>query len=295
MMTVKQVSVLTGVSVRTLQFYDEIGLLKPAQVSEAGYRMYDEPALETLQQILFFKELDFTLREIKRIMEDPHFDRRAALVKQKELIALKRDRLNGLIELLDRELKGEESMEFNAFDMSEYFRVLTGFKKTHTDEIIKNFGSIEQFDRMVSGLRAEEGELAEHAARIYGSVEEFTRAMGKNFEKHLTQGPELTPEQAKVLIAKTETLTKMLTEDLGRDPASPEVQAQVAALIVFVNECSRGNDMGVNYWSFMAESYTTSPSMIETNDKKYGAGASQFIGRAIIAYLNRQQSGASGL
>ena len=93
MMTVKQVSVLTGVSVRTLQFYDEIGLLKPTQMTESGYRLYDESALEVLQQILFFKELDFTLKEIKVIMENPQFDKKAAFEKQKELIRLKRDRL----------------------------------------------------------------------------------------------------------------------------------------------------------------------------------------------------------
>ena len=82
MMTVKQVSVLTGVSVRTLQFYDEIGLLKPTQMTDSGYRLYDESALEVLQQILFFKELDFTLREIKVIMENPQFDKKAAFEKQ---------------------------------------------------------------------------------------------------------------------------------------------------------------------------------------------------------------------
>ena len=71
MMTVKQMSSLTGVSVRTLQFYDEIGLLNPTQVTEAGYRMYDENTLAVLQQILFFKELDFTLKEIKAIMASP--------------------------------------------------------------------------------------------------------------------------------------------------------------------------------------------------------------------------------
>ena len=64
MMTIKQVAALTGVSVRTLQFYDEIGLLRPAQTTAAGYRLYDEHALETLQQILFFKELDFTLKAV---------------------------------------------------------------------------------------------------------------------------------------------------------------------------------------------------------------------------------------
>ena len=85
-MTVKQVANLTGVSVRTLQFYDEIGLLKPAGLTEAGYRLYDENTLETLQQILFFKELDFTLKEVKTIMENPQFDKMNAFIKQRELI-----------------------------------------------------------------------------------------------------------------------------------------------------------------------------------------------------------------
>lgn len=86
MMTVKQVALLTGVSVRTLQFYDEIGLLKPTKLTDAGYRLYDEDSLEVLQQILFFKELDFTLKEIKGIMDNPLFDRKAVFEKQRALM-----------------------------------------------------------------------------------------------------------------------------------------------------------------------------------------------------------------
>ena len=67
MRTVKEVADLTGISVRTLQYYDEIGLFKPTQVTEAGYRLYDDPALEVLQQILFFKELDFSLKDIRML------------------------------------------------------------------------------------------------------------------------------------------------------------------------------------------------------------------------------------
>ena len=123
MMTVKQMSSLTGVSVRTLQFYDEIGLLNPTQVTEAGYRMYDENTLAVLQQILFFKELDFTLKEIKAIMASPLYDRKDAFEKQRELIQIKRDRLNALLELLDRLIKGERTLDFKEFDMSNYFQV----------------------------------------------------------------------------------------------------------------------------------------------------------------------------
>ena len=74
-MTVNEVSKLTGVSIRTLQYYDKIGLLKPTGYTKAGYRLYDDTALERLQQILLFRELEFSLKEIKEIIESPSFDR----------------------------------------------------------------------------------------------------------------------------------------------------------------------------------------------------------------------------
>ena len=75
MRTVKEISGLTGISVRTLHYYDEIGLLKPTQKSDAGYRLYDDKALETLQQILFFREFDIPLKEIKAVMDNPVLER----------------------------------------------------------------------------------------------------------------------------------------------------------------------------------------------------------------------------
>ena len=98
MMTVNEVSKLTGVSIRTLQYYDKIGLLHPAEYTEAGYRLYDDAALETLQQILLFRELEFPLRDIKKIVESPDFDRSKALEQQIELLTLKKEHLENLIE-----------------------------------------------------------------------------------------------------------------------------------------------------------------------------------------------------
>ena len=161
MMTVKQVATLTGVSVRTLQFYDEIDLLRPAQTTAAGYRLYDEQALETLQQILFFKELDFTLKEIKTIMANPQFDKTAAFAKQRELIMLKRDRLDGLLGLLDKLIKGDGAMDFKEFDMSTYFQVLNDFKKTHAADIIRQMGSLEDYEHLLAELQANEAQIAE--------------------------------------------------------------------------------------------------------------------------------------
>jgi len=90
MMTVKRVSDLTGVSVRTLQYYDKIGLLSPTELTDAGYRLYDDTALERLQQILLFCELEFPLKEIKAILGSPNFDRKRALSQQIELLELKK-------------------------------------------------------------------------------------------------------------------------------------------------------------------------------------------------------------
>ncbi len=92
MRTISQVAELTGVSTRTLQYYDEIGLLKPSELTESGYRLYDDEALQKLQQILFFKELGFKLKEIKEILQKPDFDRIKAFKRQKELLLLKRNR-----------------------------------------------------------------------------------------------------------------------------------------------------------------------------------------------------------
>lgn len=288
MMTVKQVAELTGVSVRTLQFYDEIGLLKPPQTTTAGYRLYDENALETLQQILFFKELDFSLKEIQAIMENPHFDRMTAYEKQRDLIQMKRDRLDGLLNLLNKLIKGESCMEFKEFDMSEYFRILSQFKETHSDDIIKRMGSLKQFDAMVSDLKDREEEIARMAVKQYGNLENYTKAMEKNLQNYLSDSPAIDPSKTGGLIEKTEALTRSLTADLSRDPASPQVQKAAEALISFTNDCSKALDMGEGYWETMAKTYMENPVYIEVNDRKYGEGASKFIGRAIKAYLDKQ-------
>jgi len=120
MKTVNEVSKQTGVSIRTLQYYDEIGLLKPSVRTEAGYRLYDDAGLERLQQILLFRELEFSLAEIRTILDAPDFDRAKALQQQIELLTLKRERLDRIIAFA-REIqqKGEMNMNFDAFDTAK--------------------------------------------------------------------------------------------------------------------------------------------------------------------------------
>ena len=118
MMTVNEVSRLTGLSIRTLQYYDSIGLLK-AQRTAAGYRLYDQAALERLQQIMLFRELDFSLADIRKMTSAPDFDRKRALEQQIELLTLEKERLERIIGLA-REIyeKGDIRMDFEVFDRS---------------------------------------------------------------------------------------------------------------------------------------------------------------------------------
>lgn len=120
MKTVNEVSKLTGVSIRTLQYYDKIGLLKPAEYTESGYRLYDDAALERLQQILLFRELEFPLKDIKDIVTRSDFDKRLALDQQIELLELKKEHIENLIGMCrGLRLRGVRHLDFTAFDSSK--------------------------------------------------------------------------------------------------------------------------------------------------------------------------------
>ena len=135
-MNISSVAKLTGVTVRTLHYYDEIGLLKPSEVTEAGYRIYSDTDLEVLQQILFFRELDFSLDDIRKIMQNPAYEKESALRRQKELLLQKRSRLDSLISLVDKTLKGERDMSFRQFDTT----MIEETKKKYAAEAKQRWG-----------------------------------------------------------------------------------------------------------------------------------------------------------
>src|ERR1043165_9027093 len=137
--TVKQVARMSGVSVRTLHFYDEVGLLKPARVGANGYRFYNEPQLLTLQQILFYRELGFELKQIKRILGRPDFDRIAALESHRKILRKNLTRTKKLIQTIDQtteHLKGKKKMKtqemFAGFNAEQQAR--------HEKYLIDRFG-----------------------------------------------------------------------------------------------------------------------------------------------------------
>lgn len=146
----KEVAKLTGITVRTLQYYDRIGLLKPSETTKNGYRIYHPSDLVTLQQILFFRELDFPLKEIQEIMKSPNYKASDALKHQKELLIKKRDRLNGLIQLVTTTLEGDEIMSFKEFDTTK----INEAKDNYAAEVKERWGSTPAYQEYTKKTKA---------------------------------------------------------------------------------------------------------------------------------------------
>lgn len=194
--SISETARLCGVSVRTLHYYDEIGLLPPSSTTESGYRYYSEEALEVLQQILFYRELEFPLKEIRNILSHPDYDKRLALQRQKELLQMKKERLEKLIGLADRQLKGENTMSFQEFNQSE----INAVKKKYAEEVKERWGdssAYKESEKKTEGYTPDDWKvLTREMAQIF---EEFAalraedpgcdeaRALVKKWQDYITQ------------------------------------------------------------------------------------------------------------
>ena len=180
MKTVKDVSEISGVSIRTLRYYDEIGLLKPTELSDAGYRLYDNKALERLQEIMFFKELEIPLEDIKKIMDSPNYNKEQALLTQKNLLEQKRNRLNGIIELITDVMKGVNTMSFKAFSNEEIQEILDHMlgcmSKESLKQQIQKYGSEEKYREYLAAGFSNEQAIAD-VFKWYGSKEKAMEAI----------------------------------------------------------------------------------------------------------------------
>jgi DNA-binding transcriptional MerR regulator len=290
--TIKEVAVLSGVSVRTLQYYDEIGLLKPAKVTGAGYRLYDEESINTLQQILLFKELEFPLKDIKRIMENPNFNKKEALSRQKTLLKAKRDRLNRLLDLIGRLEQGETYMSFKEFDLSEYIQALEKFKKENTEEIMKYWGSTAAFDEFIKVARDHESSIAQTAVEYYGSVEKYTDAMKESlshFSENMENMEKMQKIKEKGCVEKNKDLIEQLTSNVSRDVKSDEIQNIIGQMLNLLDEEDQPTmDLGENYYDKLIDGYPYNPKLIEAMDQQYCKGVSKFIGEALQYYLKKK-------
>ena len=193
MRTVHEVSKLTGVSVRTLHYYDAIDLLKPAKVTEAGYRLYDDTALGRLQSILLFRELRFPLKEIREILDSPNFNPAEALEQQITLLELQKKHIEKLIAFA-REIqeKGVYKMEFDAFDKSEW--------NQYAEEVKERWGQTRAYEECEEKMKEKtENEVRDTADQMM----EIFAEIGKL--QHLS------PEDNRVQ-EKIETLQSFISE-----------------------------------------------------------------------------------
>lgn len=140
-MKINEVAKLAGITVRTLHFYDQIGLLHPSETTEAGHRIYNEDALETLQQILFFRELEFPLNDIKEMMSAGNYDKKETFIKQRELLLQKRKRLDTLIATLDAAIGEEQYVNLHVFDLSE----INELKEKYAAELKERWGETDAY------------------------------------------------------------------------------------------------------------------------------------------------------
>lgn len=284
MRTVKEVSKLTGISVRTLHYYDEIGLLKPTVISEAGYRLYDDKALEVLQQILFFREFDMPLKEIKDILENPELDRNQLLRSQKKILVLKKERLERIIHSIDDILKGENKMDFEVFSEAEieqvYGAIIDNMSEEAKKTLIKEYGSMEQFEKHFL-----EEMSSEQTQKNWAKVVEWYG------DKDSAMEAATHPHNSEIMQAYTkryEAVMKRLAAKMGQDVNSFEVKEIVGDLDFVSKQLYRMKDMSA-FMLNMAEEYRMNEDIQRNLDKVYGEGATQYISEAVEAFYKQKQ------
>ena len=275
MRTVKEISELTGISVRTLHYYDEIGLLKPTEKSDAGYRLYDDKALETLQQILFFREFDISLKEIKAVLDNPALDRNQILQVQRKMLVTKKERMERLIASIDDILKGENKMDFTIFtktEVEEMFQTMLEHMPENMRNIaIKEFGSIEQWKKHYMEVVSSE-EMQKGYAKVvewYGGKDKFMSVARTPVSK----------EVAESYNKRIEAILQKLIAKQNCDIDSFEVKELVGEYGFVMKQLAQIKE---EKGFMMAQAqYYRNEQIKPMIDEKYGEGASDFFAQAI--------------
>ncbi|MDU3396324.1 MAG: MerR family transcriptional regulator [Clostridiales bacterium] len=283
MRTVKEISDLTGISVRTIHYYDEIGLLKPTNKSDAGYRLYDDKALETLQQILFFREFDIPLKEIKVVIENPALEKNQILQMQRKMLVKKKERMERLIASIDRILKGDNTMDFKVFSKTELEDVYNSMARNMSEKqkaiFIEHYGSMEEWKKTFLKNASNEAvqKNFEKIVEWYGSKEkalEASKAPGNT---------ELVPLFQKRL----QDVIKKLAEKKGQDVNSFEVKELVGKYDSVAKQMYQLPDV-TSMMLEIAVAYRTNREIQTVQDSVYGEGTTKFIGQAMEAFYQKK-------
>ena len=282
MMTVKEIAELTGISARTLHYYDEIGLFVPTSKSEAGYRLYDDKALETLQQILFFREFDIPLKEIKAVMENPNLDKNQILQMQRKMLVAKKERMERLIASIDDILKGDNRMDFTVFDETEIHTMYNSMMENMNDEqkkiFIEYYGSLDAFKEHFLKKAASEKVQKSFAKVVewYGSKEAALEAT-KN-----SQGSEvMTAYQRRI-----GNIQKELASKIGMDVNSFKVRELIGEYDFVAKQLYQMDDV-TKLMLEIAKGYKSNSEARAGIDAVYGTGFAAYMGEAIEAFYIR--------
>ncbi len=278
MRTVKEVSELTGVSTRALHYYDEIGLFPPTDKSEAGYRLYDDRAIEILQQILFFREFGIPLKDIKTVMKNPSLDRNQILQLQREMLVEKKERMERLIASIDKVLKGDNKMDFSVFTKTEIEKMFQLMFDSMPEEMrqtaIGEFGSLEHWKKHYI-----EAVSSEDMQKRYAKVVEWYG--GKDAYLSTLENP-ISREVAESYKKREDTIRKKLIEKRGSDLNSFEVKAIIGEYgFVMKQVCQMKEEEGLML--AVAQSYRNRQCQ-QAIDQEYGEGAAEFFAQAIEAF-----------
>jgi DNA-binding transcriptional MerR regulator len=251
---VKEVAALAGVSVRTLHHYDQIELLKPESVTPAGYRLYTDANLERLQQILFFKELGFDLQEIKRILDQPGFDRKGALQSHKQLLLEKKKRLEAIIRTVEKTI---ESLE--------------GGTKMSKEEMFEGFDMAE--------IERHQAQYAEEAKQKYGHTDAYRES-----ERRTSR---YTEEDWARIQKKSEAIYRKIIAAMDRGPADPQVQEAVAEWRQHITDSFY--DCTPEIFRGLGDLYAAD-ERFKKNIDKHQEGLAAFAREAIHIYCDRLEN-----
>lgn len=248
---IKEIASIAGVSIRTLHHYDEIGILAPSKINESGYRIYSDEDLERLQQILFFKELDFTLKDIKEIIDCANFDKKQALKAHRKLLLEKKRRLEKIISTVDRTLSSVEGgikmskkEMFESFDMTE----IEKYKKDYAEEVREKYDKkvVEECDRKTSSY----------------TKNDWKRIQGRGNE-----------------------IFQKIAELMDREPTDAVVQKLIGEYRQYITdnfyECT------LEIFSGLADLYINDVRFTKNIDK-HGDGLSQYLHDAIKVYCDNK-------
>ncbi len=251
MYKVKEVAELAGISVRTLHHYDNIGLLKPTHIGVNGYRLYSEEDLARLQQILFFKELAFSLQDIKGILDNPNFDRRKALYTQKQLLVEKKHRLERIIQSVEQTIQSIEGGTvmtkkemFEPFDMKK----IEEHQKKYEQEVKEKYGGT------------------------------------KAYEESMQKTASYKEDDWKRIQEKSENLYKRMIQAMHKGPEDAEVQQIVGEMRQHITdnfyECTPEMFRG------LGDLYVNDPRFTKNIDK-YQPGLAAFLRKAMHVYCDK--------